>query len=290
MGTIRTITKKAFAKINLTLDVQSKRPDGYHEIASVMQTVGLYDILIIETKENPGILLTTNSPGLPAGEGNLAYQAAQLLVSEYNIKQGVSIELRKYIPIASGLGGGSSDCAAVLHGVNELLGLKVPLARLLELGRRLGADVPFCLVGGTAQAEGIGERITPLPPHPTVSIVLARLPVLVSTKEIYAKWHGQSENQTPAMTEALKTKNINRIAGNLANDLAPIVAGIYPEILELITAFRGQNALGVSISGSGPTVFAYFAAEAEGLAAIRKIGQQFPNCEMYSTQPINCNP
>ena len=311
-----TITKKSHAKINLTLDILGKRPDGYHELSSVMQSISLYDVIEIRKEPNraakkdneqepnksikttPIIKLTTTNPELPTDESNLVYQAADLLLNSQATKgqaknQKISIHIKKYIPLSAGLAGGSSNCAATLLGINELLNLKIPQEQLLKIGRKLGADVPFCLMAnqesgaGTARAEGIGEQLTPLPPHPPVSIVLARLPLLVSTKEVFAKYSGaiRSENQTPDMVRALATGDINKVADNLANDLTPIATGIYPEILNLITALREQKALGVNMTGSGPTVFAYFETDAAALAAIKFVGERFLNCEMFCAQP-----
>ena len=293
---MRTITIKAWAKINLTLDVLGKRPDGYHELASVMQAISLYDTLTISESNKPGIeikLTETKSikkrPDLPIGEGNLVYQAAQLLTTKFNIRKGILIELQKNIPIAAGLAGGSSDCAATLLGLNHIFDLNISQRQLLDIGKELGADVPFCIMGndtgpsGTALAEGIGERLTPLPSHPGVNIVLARLPVMVSTKKIFSYYTGRSEQQTSAMVQALKTNDVKKIAANLANDLVPIVTGLHPEVLTLITAFREQNAMGVSMTGSGPTVFAYYPTEASAFMAIKNISEQFPDCEIFST-------
>lgn len=284
---MKTITIKAWAKINLTLDVLGKRPDGYHELSSVMQAISLYDAVTIEVLTQDGITLTTNHPDLPADERNLAFRAAQLLTNK-----GISVNLQKNIPLAAGLAGGSSDAAAVLLGLNELLGRDMPQEKLLELGRQLGADVPFCVLSGqagasgTALAEGIGERLTPLDKHPEVSIVLARLPISVSTEKIFAAWSsGRSENQTSTMVRAIATGNVKKIAENLANDLMPIATAMYPEILELIAAFREHEALGVNMTGSGPTIFAYFAEQNTALSAIKDMRQRFPTCELYFAQP-----
>ena len=288
---MKSLNIRAWAKLNLTLDVIGKRPDGYHELSSVMQAITLYDDLTIEISNNPGITITTNVPSLPVDENNLIYKAAKLLTDEYGIKQGIAVNLKKYIPIAAGLAGGSSNCAATIKGINQLFGLKISETRLLEIARKLGADVHFCLMvesaGGTARAEGVGEKLTHLPAHPGVSIALARLPVDVSTKEIFSKYFGRTEGQTPAMIRALTTGNVKKIAENLANDLTPIATGMYPEILRLFAAFREQNALGVSMTGSGPTVFAYFPTEAEGIAAVKQISKQFPDCEMFCVKPKN---
>ena len=290
---MKIFTTKAWAKINLTLDILGRRTDGYHNLSSVMQTVSLYDAIEMEIVEQPGISLSVVGGSgfpvsdMPAEEENLAYKAAQSLISVYNIHQGVSIKLTKNIPIAAGLAGGSADCAAVINGMNELFNLKIPIEQLMKIGSKLGSDVPFCLTGGTARVDGLGERVEPLPAHPKTSLVLARLPILVSTKDIFSRWHGRSENQTNAMIKAVQSSDIGKIADNLANDLSPVVTNMHPEILELIAAFRKEKALGVNMSGSGPTVVAYYPTEADTLAAIKLIGKEFPDCEMFFCETLN---
>jgi len=277
---MRNILMKASAKINLTLDVLGRRPDGYHEISSVMQAIDLHDTLLIEKTGRRGIQLKCDYPGLPVDDQNLVYKAAQLLAPE----QGIYIELQKKIPVAAGLAGGSSDCAATLLGLNTLLKLGIPPDQLLKMGRGLGADVPFCIMGGTALAEGIGDRLTALPCHPDSWIVLAHLPIFVSTKEIFSEWSGKSGNMTPAMVKSVSMGNLKKIYTNLSNDLAPIAISMHPEIDSIISLFRLQNALGVNMTGSGPTVFAYFHTKTSALAAMDNIQKQFPNCDMFCTQ------
>ena len=281
---MRNVYMKACAKINLTLDVLGKRSDGYHELSSVMQSIALYDTLLISKTNRQGIELKTDCPALPVDEDNLIYRAAQLLLSEYKIKQGISIELHKKIPLAAGLAGGSSDCAATLLGLNDLFELDIPQKELFELGQRLGADVPFCIMSGTALAEGVGEKLAPLPPHPKTWIVLARLPILVSTKEIFLRWSREAAcyPRSSAMMEALKTGDINEIAVNLGNGLTPVATALHPEINTLIVAFQDQNAVGVNMTGSGPTVFAYFSTEFAAFKAIEYIKKQLPSCELFN--------
>jgi len=300
---------KAWAKINLTLDVLDKRPDGYHELSSVMQAVCLHDTLLFKKGGRQGIELKSDCPALPTDQRNLVYQAAQCLLLECGVNQGVYIELQKKIPIAAGLAGGSSDCAAALLGLKALLDLDISPKQMFEIGQKLGADVPFCLLindnsahfFGTALAEGIGERLTPLPPHPETHLVLARLPILVSTKDIFAGWAttckcsdtaGGFDNnkctpqkKTPAMLEAFAAKDISKIAAHLSNDLAPIATALHPEIAALIAAFWTQNPLGVNMTGSGPTVFAYFSTESDAIAAMKYIQQHFFNCDIFYTKP-----
>lgn len=284
---------KACAKINLTLDVLGKRSDGYHELSSVMQSVCLHDIILIEKTNGQCIELKTDCPDLSVGGDNLVYRAAQLLFSEYKIRQGISIELHKKIPIAAGLAGGSSDGAATLLGLSDLLELDISQKRMLEIGRKLGADVPFCLLAGstgssgTALAEGIGEQLTPLLSHPEVWIVLARLPVKVSTKKIFAEWsrNFSSHPRSYDMVKALETGDVNKIAASLANGLTPVATVLHPEINKLMAVLWDQNPIGVNMTGSGPTVFAYFFKESAALLAIENIRQKFSGCDLFCTQP-----
>jgi len=283
---------KACAKINLTLDILGRRPDNYHELASVMQSINLSDTLVIKKSEQPGITLKCDNPALPVDEGNLVYRVAKYLFFEYNIRQGISIDLHKKIPLAAGIAGGSADCAAALLGINELLELNIPKTKLFEIGRIHGADVPFCMLGGTALAEGIGEKLTILPDHPDIWIVLVRLPILVSTKDIFANWKSNnSQNRSHDMVKALESGDVHKIAASLGNDLESVTTTIHPKIAEVISAFKELDALGVNMSGSGPTVFAYFLTETNARRAIQVIEEEF--CYEYKKgkyeKNYNCN-
>ena len=176
---------QAFAKINLGLDVLGKREDGYHEVRMIMQTVNLYDRIEMDRTEDGVIRTETNLPFVPDGEGNLAWRAAKLLLDEKGIKDGVTIKIRKYIPVAAGMAGGSTDAAAVLFGVNKMFGLGLSIKELMECGVKLGADIPYCLMRGTALSEGIGEELTPLPQIPQCQVLIAKPGISVSTKVVY---------------------------------------------------------------------------------------------------------
>ncbi|MCL2016439.1 MAG: 4-(cytidine 5'-diphospho)-2-C-methyl-D-erythritol kinase [Defluviitaleaceae bacterium] len=287
---MKTFITKAWAKINLTLDILEKRADGYHNLESVMQTVGLYDTIILEKNFSRGISITTNAADCPANASNLAYKAAERILQGYNVPHGLSIEIRKNIPIAAGLAGGSADCAATLRGCNELFGLKIPNEKLLQIAAELGADVPFCINGGTQLAAGTGTLLTKLPNHPPTTIVLAHLPLKLSTAEIYAAWDTlkyPKERQTATVADAVKSQNVQKIAENLANNLTPVATSAHAEILQLLAAFRNQSSLGASMTGSGPTVFAYFDKEAAAFKAIKNISQEFENCVFYCVEPKN---
>ena len=249
---------KAFAKVNLSLDVLGKRPDGYHEVAMVMQAVDLADT--IELAEQPaGISITVNVPGLPADSANLAYRAAALLAAECGVTKGVAIAIDKRIPLAAGLAGGSADAAAVLEGLNSLWRLNLPMARLEALGARLGSDVPFCLRRGTALATGRGEILTALPPLPACFFVLATPRIEVSTAWVYCRFRPETAGKrpdTPAMLAALKRGDLGVVARAAANVLESVTARAYPEVEELKKYMLQQGALASLMSGSGPTVFA----------------------------------
>ena len=281
---------KTFAKINLTLDILGKRPDGYHELSSVMQSVSLHDTLSITRTERQGISIKADSPELPVGRDNLVYKAAEFILKEYNLTScGVSVEIEKRIPIAAGLAGGSSNCAAALTGLRDLFGLNIPEDKLHQIGKGFGADVPFCLLsGGTALAEGIGEKLTLLPPHPDIYVALARLPVHVATKEVFGRWTGAGERKTPEMLEALTSGRLDNIAGALGNGLASTAIAMHPEIAEVIEAFRKNNACGVNMTGSGPTVFAYFHTEEDANIAVEAIKYKY-NCDTFCTKIYNGN-
>ena len=200
---------RAYAKINLSLDVLGKREDGYHNVRMIMQNVGMYDRLeLLPKKGEPGITLSSNLPYIPAGDGNLAFRAARLLMEEAGVTDGLEIRLRKFIPVAAGLGGGSSDAAAALYGVNRLFRLGRSKQQLMELGAQIGADVPYCILRGTALAEGLGEILPPLPAMPDCGILLCKVPVNVSTRDIYTRLvltadtvHPDVEGQRRAIAE-----------------------------------------------------------------------------------------
>ena len=176
---------RALAKINLGLDVLGRQENGYHTVRMVMQTIYLYDEVRLIRKKDPGVEIVTNLPYLPTGEGNIAYKAARLLQDEFDIKEGIRISLKKHIPVAAGLAGGSSNAAAVLFGMNRMFGLGLSMDGLMERGVKLGADVPYCIMRGTVLAEGIGERLSVLPPMPKCTVLIAKPPVSVSTRAVY---------------------------------------------------------------------------------------------------------
>jgi len=251
------ITAVARAKINLTLDVLGKRPDGYHEVEMVMQSIELHDDLEFYPADRE-ISLTIEGSNLSPGPDNLVCRAAELIRRCGKIRTGVQIRLIKEIPVAAGLGGGSADAAAALKALNELWETGFSLSELMSLGEQLGSDVPFCLMGGTALARGKGERLTQLPVCPRLGLVLVKPGFSVSTASVYQDYAPGPAVRRPdnrAMIDAIRDSDISGIAENLANVLESVTIKLHPEIEEIKTKLINSGALGVLMSGSGPTVF-----------------------------------
>ncbi|MEW6425360.1 MAG: 4-(cytidine 5'-diphospho)-2-C-methyl-D-erythritol kinase [Bacillota bacterium] len=253
----------ARAKINFTLDILGLRPDGYHELETIMQTLQLHDRLSFAMAEG-GIFLSCPHPDVPADENNLIYQAALLLMEYTGKKGGAKIHLQKNIPVAAGLAGGSADGAAALKGLNRLWGLGLTAGELLSLGARLGADVPFCLCGGTALARGKGEVLEPLPGLEGLGVVVVKPPFGVSTAwayQLYDQTGGGPRPDNQAMRAAVAKKDAGAIGRLLANVFENVIADLYPEIREIKNALLEAGASGASLSGSGPAVFGLCANE-----------------------------
>lgn len=259
--TMDQIRLKAMAKINLGLDVVRRREDGYHEVRMIMQNIGLYDSVFMKKPDSDEIRVSTNLYYLPTNENNLVYKAAKLLKDEFGLTTGVTIELQKHIPVAAGMAGGSSDAAAVLYGMNQLFSLKLSQQELMDRGVRIGADVPYCIMRGTALSEGIGEILTPLPPMPRCPILIAKPGISVSTKYVYENLHANELKRHPdidGMIEAIKAQNIQGVADRLENVLETVTEREYPVITELKDFMKAHGALNAIMSGSGPTVFGIY--------------------------------
>lgn len=255
------ITRKAYAKINIGLDVLRRRADGYHEVRMIMQTVDLCDDLLLEKTVKPGIELRTDCGELSVNGDNLICKAADLLMRERSVQEGVRITLTKRIPIAAGMAGGSSDAAATMHGLNELFRMGYSITELQELGVKLGADIPYCLVGGTMLSEGIGEILSPLPAPPACFLVVAKPDINVSTAFVYGNLHADTLAYHPdidGMIEALRKHELKGITDRLGNVLETVTVREYPVIEELKELLRGEGAENALMSGSGPTVFGIF--------------------------------
>ena len=260
------ITENAYAKINLALDVLRKRPDGYHDVRMVMQTVRLHDKLSLRKTGNEGITLRTNLAYLPINENNLVYKAVQAFREVYRITEGVSVSLEKRIPVAAGLAGGSSDAAAALRAMNELFDIRAGLTELQSIGVRIGADVPYCLLGGTALSEGIGEQLTSLPAVPSCPCLIVKPDFALSTRYVYEHLNLSSATKHPdldAMLMAIRTQNITQITANVGNLLENVSIDLHPQIAEIKQELLSFGALCSLMSGSGPSVFALFRHKAE---------------------------
>jgi len=271
---MKRLELKAMAKINLGLDVLGRRDNGYHDVRMVMQTVYLYDRVILTRMKKSGIQVKTNLHFLPADEKNLAFRAAKLLMEEAEITEGIYIELIKRIPVSAGMAGGSADAAAVLYGLNRLFGLGFTEQRLKELGVSLGADVPYCIMRGTVLAEGIGEELTLLPPCPGCYVLLAKPPVSVSTKTIYEKLDALESYEHPdidGIIEGLKIRDIHRIAACMGNVLENVTIEECPVIERIKQEMKSRGAINAMMSGSGPTVFGLYEDQRTAQAAANSI-------------------
>lgn len=248
---------KAPAKINLTLDVLHKRPDGYHEVEMIMTTVDLADRIGLEVRKDGAIHILSVDRFVPNDHRNLAYQAAKILKDIYRVKKGVSITIEKNIPVAAGLAGGSSDAAATLKGLNIIWELGLSLDELAEIGTKIGSDVAFCVYGGTALATGRGERIQELPSPANCWIILAKPTLGVSTADIYSnlKVNKIKHPNTAQMIESIKQKDFDLMCASVGNVLEDVTLKLYPEVAGLKDQMKKFGADAVLMSGSGPTVF-----------------------------------
>ncbi|NLZ81479.1 MAG: 4-(cytidine 5'-diphospho)-2-C-methyl-D-erythritol kinase [Clostridiales bacterium] len=284
------IKLKAYGKINLGLDVVRKREDGYHEVRMIMQTVNIFDRIEIKKTKSPDIKIKTNLYYLPTNEDNLVYKSAKLLMEEFDISQGIAIDLKKHIPVAAGMGGGSSDAAAVLYGVNRMFDLGLSIDDLMKRGVKLGADVPYCLLRGTVLAEGIGEKLTQLPPMPACSLIIAKPNMSLSTKAVYGKLNANELNSHPdidGMVEAIRQNDLNGVAGRLENVLETITIPDYPIIGELKDFMMKHKALNALMSGSGPTVFGLYDDEKAARKAYEILKKKKIVKQLYITSLYN---
>lgn len=280
-------TEKAQAKINLTLDVLHKRPDGYHEVEMVMQTVDLSDHLTLSEWDKDEIVLTCTAPYIPLDERNLVYQAAHLVKHTFGVDKGIRIHIDKRIPVAAGLAGGSSDAAATLRGLNKVWNLGQSLDELAELGAKIGSDVPFCIYGGTAIARGRGEKIEHLPKVAPTWVVLVKPPIAVSTAEVYGRLQAdqiETHPDTKGMVDALSTGDVQKISANLGNVLESVTFGMYPEVERIKQQLLKFGAQGALMSGSGPTLFALVERESKATRiynAVRGFSREVYLCRFY---------
>lgn len=281
---------QAFAKINLGLDVLGKREDGYHEVRMIMQTIRMYDQLDMRKSVEPGIHLTTNKKYIPVDENNLVWRAAKLMMDTCGIMEGVSIHLHKVIPVAAGMAGGSSDAAATLVGMNRLFHCGLSKEKLMELGVQIGADVPYCVLRGTALAEGIGEKLTLLPPMPDCWILIGKPGISVSTKYVYTTLDLNTDTVHPdidGMKKALEDGNLYGITERMGNVLQDVTIPAYPEVERIKEQMKALGAVNAMMSGSGPTVFGIFDNEEKAQKACQKLRESGSCQQVFLTVPFN---
>ncbi len=277
---MRQASVHAHAKINLTLDVTGRRADGYHLVSMVMQSIGLYDTITVSVHTGTNeITLSTNRSVLPNDRGNLCWKAAEAFFRATGIvNDGIAIHAEKHIPMAAGLAGGSTDAAGVLVLLNRLYEAGLSEERLCEIGLTIGADVPFCILGGTMLAEGIGEQLTRLPDAPNTLLVLCKPPVDVPTPVIYKAIDAapiQTHPDNAAMRAAIEQQSVPDIAALLENVMQPVTAGMHAEILSIRDTLLGCGALGAVMSGSGPSTFGIFDDRAKAEAAVEKLRETY---------------
>ena len=281
---------QAFAKINLGLDVLGKREDGYHEVRMIMQTIRMYDQLDMRKSVEPGIHLTTNKKYIPVDENNLVWRAAKLMMDTCGIMEGVSIHLHKVIPVAAGMAGGSSDAAATLVGMNRLFHCGLSKEKLMELGVQIGADVPYCVLRGTALAEGIGEKLTVLPPMPDCWILIGKPGISVSTKYVYTTLDLNMNTVHPdidGMKKALEDGNLYGITERMGNVLQDVTIPAYLEVERIKEQMKTLGAVNAMMSGSGPTVFGIFDNEEKAQEACQKLRESGSCQQVFLTVPFN---
>lgn len=286
------ISLKALAKINLGLDVVRRRDDGYHEVRMIMQTINLFDRLEIKKIKEPVIKIHTNLFFLPVNENNLVYKAAKLLIDEFGIQEGVSVGLTKKIPVAAGMAGGSTDAAAMLFGMNRLFGLGLSKKQLMERGVKIGADVPYCIMRGTALAEGIGDKLSPLPAMVKCPVLIAKPQISVSTKFVYQNLKLDDKTVHPdidRLIEDIRNKDLKAVSDHMGNVLESVTIPNYPVISQIKEQMVDSGAVGSMMSGSGPTVFGLFDDSRTAQLAFGKIKRSGLAKQVYLTSIYNNN-
>lgn len=276
---------KVYGKLNLGLDVLGVLENGYHEVCMIMQTVDLYDTLKIERVEEAGIQIQTDSENIPCDSHNLAYKAAALMFETYKITGGIKIEIKKRIPVAAGMAGGSADCAGVLRGINQLFDLSLSTEQLEKIGVKLGADVPYCISGGTVLAEGIGEKLTSISQPPECFIVLAKPNMDISTKYVYEhlKLEKIEHPDIIGLCQAIEQQDIFSMCKKMGNVLESVTGVEYPEIGRIENIMRAGGALCAMMSGSGPTVFGVFLQKDIAENVAQKIKDMNVTQEVFTT-------
>ena len=282
---MKQLRLNAYAKVNLTLDVLGDRPDGYHDIETVLHTVELHDTIILR-EDGEGITLRCASPDVPAETQNIVHRAATLLRETFQIPRGVEIELSKRIPVAAGLGGGSSDAAVTLLGLAQMWKLRLDDRQLMDLGSKIGSDVPFFLVGGAALAMGRGERVRMLPSLPTTWVVIARPTIQVTSEWAYkALDHGavRKRPNTREVVRALEAEDPRTVGQLLCNVFEDVVIAHHPVVGTIRDRMAAMHTLGVALSGTGPAMFAMAANEAAANEISAALGT-LPDVEVFVTR------
>ena len=283
---------RAFAKINLGLDILRKREDGYHEVRMIMQTIQMYDVLEMKKVKKPGISLSVNYPYIPSDERNLVYKAAKLLMDEFQVKEGVDIRLEKFIPVAAGMAGGSSDAAAAMVGMNHLFKLGLSEKDLMDRAVNIGADVPYCIMRGTALAEGIGEKLTRIAQVPDCYVLIGKPGISVSTKTAYESLQLdkiQSHPDIDGMMDALEQQDLKALTACMeqGNVLETVTVSAYPIIQKIKDAMTHYGALVSLMSGSGPTVFGIFDSRQAAKKAYAALKRGHYAKQVFLTTPYN---
>lgn len=285
------IDVKALAKINIGLDVTGIREDGYHEVKMIMQTVNLFDKITISKVAEPGVSMTTNLKFLTVGDDNLCIKAAKLLIDEFDIKQGIQISLEKHIPVAAGMAGGSTDAAAILFGMNKMFKLGLSRKDMMERGVKLGADVPYCVMRGTALAEGIGEVLSPLPPMVKCPVLIAKPGISVSTKQVYEALDSCFDKvvhpDIDGIIEDIKNQDLTAICSKMGNVLEDVTIPVHPIIADIKKCMMDNGAVGAMMSGSGPTVFGFFNDNKTARAAKEALTKSGMVKQLYLTTLFN---
>lgn len=276
---MNSITLKSRAKINLSIDVLGKRQDGYHLVEMIMQTIDLYDLIEINEKDNDQITIKSTSDEIPLDCNNLVYKVANLIKKTFNINKGVEIHIKKNIPVAAGMAGGSSNAAAVLVGLNKLWNLNLSNQQLEKIGLKLGADVPFCINGGAVLASGIGEELTPIKGlTKDVCILVCKPDLFVSTKEVYECIDSKDIDKRPNnkfLIECLKNEDTRQLAENMFNVLEGVTMDKHPVIQQIKDIMTNNRALGAMMSGSGPTVFGLYENREDAVKCKAILEKQF---------------
>lgn len=287
---MRQIVMKAYAKINLGLDVLRRREDGYHDLRMIMQNIDLWDELTLKKLgKKDEIVLNSNVGYLPNNDSNLVYRAIHLMKTEFNITTGIKADLEKRIPIAAGMAGGSTDAAAALMGMNRLFDLKLSQQELMDLGVKLGADVPYCIMGGTALSEGIGEVLTPLAPMPDCYLLIAKPGISVSTRFVYENLEIDKLPYHPdidGMMKSIEEDDLEGIASRLSNVLETVTEKKYPIITKIKDTMREAGAMNALMSGSGPTVYGIFTDKKTAMAALAKVREIEMVRNSYVVKPV----